>query len=425
MANLSLKLEQKTKLMQVQRLTIQLLALHGQELMDFLQEQVTDNPLLDIRYHDVRGAGDKTEKPIDNIKSRSASLESQLMAQLRVVSVPRPILLAAGLVIGSLDEKGFFQGDLSSLGDGYGLSEEDMEKGLALVQTFDPPGIGARNICEALLIQTRRRSDGPPKTEELLTRHYDDFLRGKWSKIQQGLDLSDKDLRDIRDFLKTLSLRPAGQIEQDEVYIRPDVEIYLEEGGTLAFRWLEELPDVYFRDDLYAEYGAQKDKKTLAYIRKARRAFNDLASALAYRRLSIEQVMNCLLTRQEGYFLHGQPLEPLRQKDIAEETGLSTATVSRVCRNRYALFGGKVYGLQSFLATAYSRQREEEDFVSDKAIMKKIQALIANEDKEHPYSDQDIADYFSAIHIAIARRTITKFRQKLNIPNSNIRRRCR
>ena len=165
--------------MQVQRLTIQLLALHGQELMDFLQEQVTDNPLLDIRYHDVRGAGDKGEKPIDNIKSRSASLESQLMAQLRVVSVPRPILLAAGLVIGSLDEKGFFQGDLSSLGDGYGLSEEDMEKGLELVQTFDPPGIGARNISEALLIQTRRRSDGPPKTEELLTRHYDDFLRGK------------------------------------------------------------------------------------------------------------------------------------------------------------------------------------------------------------------------------------------------------
>ena len=104
------------------------------------------------------------------------------------------------------------------------------------------------------------------------------------------------------------NLRPEAaekllkQIEQDEVYIRPDVEIYLDEGGTLSFRWLEELPDVYFRDDLYAEYGAQKDKKTLAYIRKARRAFNDLASALAYRRLSIEQVMTCLLTRQEAIF---------------------------------------------------------------------------------------------------------------------------
>ena len=314
MANLSLKLEQKTKLMQVQRLTIQLLALHGQELTDFLQEQVTDNPLLDIRYHDVCGAGDKTEKPIDNIKSRSASLESQLMAQLRVLSVPKPVLLAAGLVIGSLDEKGFFQGDITSLGDGYGLTEEDIEKGLALVQTFDPPGIGARNICEALIIQTRRRGDGPPKTEALLTQHYDDFLRGKWPKIQQSLELSDKELRAIRDFLKTLSLQPAGQIEQDEVYIRPDVEIYLAEGGNLAFRWLEEIPDVYFREDLYAEYAAQKDKKTLSYIRKARRAFTDLASALAYRHLSIGQVLNCLLNRQEGYFLHGQPLAPLRQR---------------------------------------------------------------------------------------------------------------
>lgn len=145
MANLSLKLEQKTKLMQVQRLTIQLLALHGQELTDFLQEQVTDNPLLDIRYHDVRGAGDKTEKPIDNIKSRSASLESQLMAQLRVLSVPKPVLLAAGLVIGSLDEKGFFQGDITSLGDGYGLTEEDIEKAWhwsrPLIRRASEPGI--------------------------------------------------------------------------------------------------------------------------------------------------------------------------------------------------------------------------------------------------------------------------------------------
>lgn len=134
-----------------------------------MQEQVTDNPLLDIRYHDVRGAGDKTEKPIDNIKSRSASLESQLMAQLRVLSVPKPVLPWRRDWSLALSTKGFFQGDITSLGDGYGLTEENIEKGLALVQTFDPPGIGARNICEALIIQTRRRGDGPPKTEALLT----------------------------------------------------------------------------------------------------------------------------------------------------------------------------------------------------------------------------------------------------------------
>ena len=81
------------------------------------------------------------------------------------------------------------------------------------------------------------------------------------AEIQQSLELSDKELRAIRDFLKTLSLQPAGQIEQDEVYIRPDVEIYLAEGGNLAFRWLEEIPDVYFREDLYAEYAARRIRR--------------------------------------------------------------------------------------------------------------------------------------------------------------------
>ena len=99
MSNLSLKLEQKAKILQVQRLTIQMLALHAQNLADFLQEQVTDNPLLDIRYHDVRPAGDKGDKAIDNLRSRSDSLEARLMAQLRVQSLPRPQLMAAGLVI--------------------------------------------------------------------------------------------------------------------------------------------------------------------------------------------------------------------------------------------------------------------------------------------------------------------------------------
>ena len=94
MSNLSLKLEQKAKILQVQRLTIHMLALNAQDLADFLQEQVTDNPLLDIRYHDVRPAGDKGDKAIDNLRSRSDSLEARLMAQLRVQSLPRPQLMA-------------------------------------------------------------------------------------------------------------------------------------------------------------------------------------------------------------------------------------------------------------------------------------------------------------------------------------------
>ena len=195
MSNLSLKLEQKAKILQVQRLTIQMLALHGQDLVDFLQEKVTANPLMDICYHDVRADEEKGRKAIENVHNHGASLEAKLMAQLRVQTLPKPVMLAAGLVIGSLDAKGFFQGDLASLGRAYQLGPADMEKGLALVQSFDPPGIAARDLREALL-----------------EKHYDDFLQGKWQKIQASLGLSDSELRDIRDFFKSLSLQPASQI---------------------------------------------------------------------------------------------------------------------------------------------------------------------------------------------------------------------
>lgn len=421
MSNLSLKLEQKAKILQVQRLTIQILALHGQDLVDFLQEKVTANPLMDICYHDVRADEEKGRKAIENVHNHGASLEAKLMAQLRVQTLPKPVMLAAGLVIGSLDAKGFFQGDLASLGRAYQLGPADMEKGLALVQSFDPPGIAARDLREALLIQTRRARKAPRQAEALLEKHYDDFLQGKWQKIQVSLGLSDSELRDIRDFFKSLSLQPASQIVQEEVYIRPDIEIYCDAKGQLTQRSLEDIPDVYFRDDLYDQYAARGDKEILDYIRKARRDFTDLASALAYRHHSIEQVVACLMDRQKDYFLHHRSLRPLRQKDIAADTQLSTATVSRVCRHRYVLFEGRIYPLQSFLATAYPS--DTEGSVSDKVIMEKIAALIASEDKSHPYSDQDLSECLAlSDRISVARRTVTKLRQKLNIPNSRIRR---
>ena len=425
MAKIALTLEQKIKLSQMQRLTIQMMTLRGQDLVEFLHEKVMENPLLDIRYPDVRPkSGGGTEKPIDNIRSSGDSLEEKLMKELRVQAVSKKVMLAAGLVIQSLDEKGFFAAALEDIGVDYGLSVADMEEGLRLVQTFDPPGVGARTIQEALLIQTRRRKDAPAGAEEMLLNHYDDFIRGHWKRLEEQMGLSPEGLGRIRRFLKKLALQPVAPADERTEFVRADIEILCDEEGHLTVRSLEDLPDVFFRDDLYTAYGKDGDKATQDFIRKAKRQFLDLQTALAYRRQSIFTVVEHIVKEQGEHFLHGGSLRPLTQKDIAAATGLSAATVSRVCRNRSVLFDGKVYGLQTFFATAYSRQ-DGEDFVSDKAIMKKMQSLVACEDKEHPYSDQDFADYFAAIHITIARRTITKFRQKLNIPNSNIRRRCR
>lgn len=426
MAKIALTLEQKIKLSQMQRLTIQMMTLRGQDLVEFLYEKVTENPLLDIRYPDVRPkSGGGTEKPIDNIRSSGDSLEEKLMKELRVQSVSKKVILAAGLVIQSLDEKGFFAAALEDIGVDYGLSVADMEAGLRLVQTFDPPGVGARTIQEALLIQTRRRKDAPAGAEELLMNHYDDFIRGHWKRLEEQMGLSPEGLGRIRHFLKKLALQPAAPADERTEFVRADIEILCDEEGHLTVRSLEDLPDVFFRDDLYTAYGKDGDKATQVFIRKAKRQFLDLQTALAYRRQSIFTVVEHIVKEQGEHFLHGGSLRPLTQKDIATATGLSAATVSRVCRDRYALFRGRIYPIQSFLAHHYRCDRERDGSISDKAIMEKMARLIAEEDCRRPWSDQDLADYFSQQSVHVARRTITKFRFKMNIPNSRMRRRMK
>lgn len=424
MVEMALKLEQKLKLSQMQRLTIQMMQLHGRDLQDFLQEQVTSNPLLDIRYHDVRSRGSRNgEKPIENSRSDGDSLEESLMKQLRVQSFSKQVVLAAGLVIQHLDEKGFFSDDLDTIGQDYQLPLNVMEQGLSLVQSFDPPGIAARSIREALLIQAKRNGHAPVGAIAVLEKQYDDFLHGRWQQLEQQLHLTVEEMRAIRDFLKTLSLQPATQHKDKTTYVRADVEIYCQEDGTLAVRSLEELPDVFFRDDLYATYIAQGDKTTRRFVAKAKQGYLNLQTALAYRWHSIFTVLQYIMEWQHDYFLYHKSLKPLMQQDIALETGLSTATVSRVCRDRYVLFQNHIYPMQSFLAHAYYQDTGDEGVISDKAIMEKMMKFIRQEDVAYPLSDQRLTELLLRENIHIARRTITKFRQKLRIPNSTMRRR--
>ena len=208
-----------------------------------------------------------------------------------------------------------------------------MKKGWNSFHVLDPPGICRQGSARSLLIQTRRSRKAPAKTEACWRSIMKTSSRGN-AEIQASLALSEAGLQAIRDFLKTLSLQPAGQITQEEVYIRPDVEIYCDEKGQLALRSLEEIPDVYFRDDLYDQYAAQGDKETLAYIRKARRDFNDLASALAYRHHSIEQVVTCLMSHQKDYFLYHKPCSPCgrrtspRRRNSARLRSAASATTA-------------------------------------------------------------------------------------------------
>jgi RNA polymerase sigma-54 factor len=204
------------------------------------------------------------------------------------------------------------------------------------------------------------------------------------------------------------------------LWIRPEGELVIDT-DTASVRpvLFQACPSVRFRSDLYASYHNTGDKPTQLFLSHAKRSYATLRSALAYRSDSIRRVLEVIATEQQEALLAGVPLQPLTQRDIALRTGLSETTVSRVCKNRYILFRNRTYKIQHFLSRAY--EKEVGSSISDDEVKRKLLALIDTEDRTKPYSDNALTKLLVAQNIPIARRTITKLRLQLGIPNSTIR----
>lgn len=203
------------------------------------------------------------------------------------------------------------------------------------------------------------------------------------------------------------------------VYIRPEGKLVVTDRGDVSVILFQTCPILRFRDDLYAAYGKNADKETLAYLRKARHSYVNLRTALTFRSKAIRLVLEAICYRQHDFFLHDAALHPLTQKEIARITGLSEATVSRVCKNRCVLFNRRVCKIQDFLTRAYDNGTTEP--ASADEIKRTLLALIAAEDRVRPYSDQVLANMLAEKGLPIARRTVAKLRLAARIPNSTVR----
>ena len=415
MLNLSLSLKQQHKLTQIQRLSAMFLTLQEQDLNDFLRRRAEENPLLEIYYPMRTAVTDGT--PPDFVREKSP--QEILFEQLALLNAPDRITAAAKVIIGALDEKGFFTDPELLKSDTRGFSDNEIACALALVQSLDPPGIGARSLREALILQCKRKGDAPPHTLTVLEAYYDAFLNGRWQRLRKELSMSDADLQAIIDFLRPLSFQPLRQLDTRDVYIRPEGKLVVTDRGDVSVILFQTCPILRFRDDLYAAYGKNADKETLAYLRKARHSYVNLRTALTFRSKAIRLVLEAICYRQHDFFLHDAALHPLTQKEIARITGLSEATVSRVCKNRCVLFNRRVCKIQDFLTRAYDNGTTEP--ASADEIKRTLLALIAAEDRVRPYSDQVLANMLAEKGLPIARRTVAKLRLAAGIPNSTVR----
>lgn len=346
-------------------------------------------------------------------------------------------------LIGSLDDDGLLRKDLDSICDELAIyqnvdvSEKQIEHVLHILQTFDPAGVGARNLQECLLLQVKRMLSGVLRKsmEEVFTDYFDDFTKNHWNKIKEGLELNDTQLATLQEEIHKLNPKPGASLGETEgrnlQQITPDFIVDTNDDGTVTFSLnrgnIPELTVSPSFTDMIDTYRKNKgsmsrqDKEALLYAKEKVDKAQGFIEAIKQRRHTLAVTMKAIIDIQKPFFLDGDEadLKPMILKDVADRTGLDISTISRVSNVKYAQTKWGTFPLKFFFTDGYTTENGEE--MSTRKIKLALQDLIKNENKAKPLSDEGIAKAMKAKGFPIARRTVAKYREQLNIPVARLR----
>lgn len=347
-------------------------------------------------------------------------------------------------LIGSLDDDGLLRKDLDSICDELAIyqnidvSEQKLEKILHILQTFDPAGIGARNLQECLLLQVKRMPKGVLRKsmEEVFTDYYDEFTKKHWDKIKTGLELNDTQLATLQEEIRKLNPKPGASLGETEgrnlQQITPDFIVDTNDDGTVTFSLNRgNMPELTvstsFTDmiDTYKKNNkgnmSRQDKEALLYAKEKVDKAQGFIEAIRQRRHTLIVTMKAIIERQKAFFLDGDEadLKPMILKDIEERTGLDKSTISRVSNMKYAQTKWGTFPLKFFFTDSYTTEDGEE--MSTRKIKLTLKELIEHEDKKKPLSDDALSKVLKEKGFPVARRTVAKYREQLGIPVARLR----
>ncbi len=365
------------------------------------------------------------------------NLSERLLAQLHLLDLSEKELLIAEEIIGNLDDDGYLRCSFDIIHDGLltlGIeaTEKEIETVLEKIWTLDPPGIGARNLQECLLIQlaSLAKEDLDDEQEEarllaqkILARHYNDFALKHFEKLLQDLACSPSDLKRAIAFIQKLNPKPGGDSpSQIGNYVIPDFTITF--NGQDLVLTSNERANIQIRLSKHYKQlinDKTQPKETKEFLREKLTAAKGFIGAMQMRRHTMQKVMTALMKRQYDFFVHGKSkLKPMILKDIAEDTQLDIATVSRVVNGKYVQTDFGVFELKYFFTSGM--ETESGDEVSNRVIKQAIKDFIEKEESGKPLSDDKLADLLGERGYKLARRTVTKYREQLGIPVARLRR---
>ena len=384
------------------------------------------------------------ETPEEIPFSDSVSFYEMLLDQLRMQHLNEEEEVMAEYLIGSLDDDGLLRKSIRTLIDelaiyrGIYTNDKELEQILHIIQNFDPAGIGARDLQECLLLQLKRKPDTPLKKIQwdIIDKYCDDFTRKNKEKIMQRLGIDEDTYEEAVSELTKLNPRPGSSlgeiIGKNFEQIIPDFIVEAEENGNInltlnngnvpELRLSREFNELLEEHTINRENQSREATDAFLFLKQKVDAAQGFINAIKQRQETLFNTMQAIIDLQRPFFLEGDEslLKPMIMKDVAERAKLDVSTISRVSNSKYVQTYFGIYPLRFFFNDSYTTDGGEE--LSVREIKHFLEECIANENKEMPYNDDELADMLREKGYPIARRTVAKYRQQLNIPNARLRR---
>lgn len=413
---------------------------YGEDLS--LGDYRTEDDIPDYKFQENNRS--KGETPEEIPFSDNVSFYETLKEQLDMQNLTPEEKQLGEYLIGSLDDDGLLRKSTESLMDelaiyqGIYTSPEQLEHVLSIIQDFDPAGIGARSLQECLLLQIQRKENSPLKQIELdiIGKCCDEFTRKNKDKIIQKLGITEEQYNAATAELTKLNPRPGSSlgetIGKNLQQIIPDFIVDTEDDGTVTLtlnnrnvpelrlsREFTEMLDEHTRNKANQ---SKESKDALMFLKQKVDAAQGFINAVKQRQQTLLSTMQAIIDLQLPFFQDGDEsrLRPMILKDVAERAKLDISTVSRVSNSKYVQTNFGIYPLKFFFSDGYTTESGEE--LSVREIKRILKECVDNENKEKPYTDDELADMLKAKGYPIARRTVAKYRQQLNIPVARLRR---
>jgi RNA polymerase sigma-54 factor len=436
-------------------------SLEEEEAIPVDEFEMSNEELSDYSFDDEGDVADYKTKDdyypeLDNDKvipiRAEQSLHELLMDQLSMLNLADHEFKIAEQIVGSLDDDGYLRRALQSIADDLAfkqsmwVEEKEIEALLLKVQQFDPPGIGARNLQECLLIQLRRKqaelreealldldADETRKLAILvIEKYFEEFTRKHYDKIQKSLHLDEAQMKEVLHQIISLNPKPGaetGHMSEADKYIIPDFTVLINNGLLELSLNSRNAPPLVISDDYKLmlkeyEHSNKQDKsqkEAVFFIKQKIDAAKWFIEMIQQRQHTLLHTMKSILMYQEAFFMTGDTtkLKPMILKDIAEKTSLDVSTVSRVANSKYVQTEFGTFLLKYFFSESLTTDSGEE--VSTKEVKAILEELLESEDKHKPFSDDELTEQLQEKGYNIARRTVAKYREQLNVPVARLR----